>query len=1053
MKKILSANPKKKTNNNKNRMANNNFKQIFSFNVEYAPQFTIKKFQSERTKLQVVQIFSKSSPMVEGYFAVGTEIFNDSGIPHTLEHLVFTGSEKFPYKSILDKAANLSMSSTNAWTATDQTVYTLSTAGWLGFKNVLPVYLDCLFNPTLTKEAFVTEVYHIDPFTLKDKGVVYSEMEAIENQSWFIKDLAYKRLAHPQGSGYRSETGGLTENLRSLTIEEIREYHAKNYNSENVCLIITGNVPTDELLEIVNEFDNELPEATSDKSRPFVETETAKFLQPRFNTDIIENTCQFPELDTSQGEMGLYWIASEYTNSLNDLLLTILLEYLTDGSLAVLQKTFVECDEPLANDVSYETEDFLRSVVNIYYSGVPTEKLQELKTKTLELLKDHKVDLAKIKQTLESYKLSYLSKLERNGADVLSSSVITNFLYDKDVNSETLIHGFKTLKDFEDAAGLTSEQWTELLNKWFVQNSPNIVLAEPSAELYEQSKIEKENRLNDRVNNFTAEYKNELAEKVRLADEINNTPVPDALLKKFNIEDPAKAIDFIQTTSVPMFDAEATGPDAESQEVKQLVELQKNTNIPFSVHLEQFDSNFVEINLMISSDVVKEEDNLPLFWLFCDAFTMPMNSQNGIIDYQTVVSSLKDDTLTFGIQRHVVSKYYPDTIKFKVKCTAENYSKGVEWIKKAIYDSIFDEQRINVLLDNFLSSIVESHRDGFNMLKCYMKDIFYNKRSLEKSANILSNEELLNSIKVEIEDGKFKQTVLPKLEEFRNDIIKGLDQSHVLVLGDIKKIGHDNFYRAWEKNFKVDSPLKKFPEFPDVKKHFTDVRKSFGQKSFILTTPGSDSSYLSLHANCTIGYDHPDYHIVKLLLGYLQATEGPFWTSIRGLGLAYGAWAYNYVDIHDVTFLVYRAADLIKSYEAAEKIMNDLASEEVKFDENLITGAIALYLKEVAESNNSFVNSGYAKYVKTYGLMKDPTFAEKLTEKLINVESKDLIRCVKTYLLPMFDKETGCPFIACHPTKKDEFKEYMEKRGYVVEVRELKEDEEEEEESDSEDEN
>ncbi len=56
--------------------------------------------------------------------------------------------------------------------------------------------------------------------------------------------------------------------------------------------------------------------------------------------------------------------------------------------------------------------------------------------------------------------------------------------------------------------------------------------------------------------------------------------------------------------------------------------------------------------------------------------------------------------------------------------------------------------------------------------------------------------------------------------------------------------------------------------------------------------------------------------------------------------------------------------------------MNDLASEEVKFDENLITGAIALYLKEVAESNNSFVNSAYATYVKTYGLMKDPTFAE-----------------------------------------------------------------------------
>ncbi len=51
-----------------------------------------------------------------------------------------------------------------------------------------------------------------------------------------------------------------------------------------------------------------------------------------------------------------------------------------------------------------------------------------------------------------------------------------------------------------------------------------------------------------------------------------------------------------------------------------------------------------------------------------------------------------------------------------------------------------------------------------------------------------------------------------ELEEFRNDIIKGLDQSHVLVLGDIKKIGHGTFYRAWEKNFKVDS-IKEISNF------------------------------------------------------------------------------------------------------------------------------------------------------------------------------------------------------------------------------------------------
>ena len=31
-------------------------------------------------------------------FVVATEAHDDDGLPHTLEHLVFMGSEKYPYK-------------------------------------------------------------------------------------------------------------------------------------------------------------------------------------------------------------------------------------------------------------------------------------------------------------------------------------------------------------------------------------------------------------------------------------------------------------------------------------------------------------------------------------------------------------------------------------------------------------------------------------------------------------------------------------------------------------------------------------------------------------------------------------------------------------------------------------------------------------------------------------------------------------------------------------------------------------------------------------------
>ncbi|ESW97133.1 hypothetical protein HPODL_05286 [Ogataea parapolymorpha DL-1] len=136
------------------------FDLISSFEVEYAP-VNVKKWKSNRTGLEVCLI-AKESPSVSGWFALATEIFDDSGCPHTLEHLVFMGSKKYPYKGLLDILGNLAFSTTNAWTATDQTVYTLMTAGWEGFKMLLPAYLDHILHPTLTDEACYTEVYHID---------------------------------------------------------------------------------------------------------------------------------------------------------------------------------------------------------------------------------------------------------------------------------------------------------------------------------------------------------------------------------------------------------------------------------------------------------------------------------------------------------------------------------------------------------------------------------------------------------------------------------------------------------------------------------------------------------------------------------------------------------------------------------------------------------------------------------------------------------------------------------------------------------------------------
>lgn len=145
-------------------------------------------YRSPDTGLRGVAI-STGEPLCSLHVVIATESntcdysHKDDGLPHTLEHAIFLGSDQYPYKGILDKLANRSLADgTNAWTATDHTAYTLTTAGEEGALNLLPIFADHILFPTLTDESFVTEVHHITKEG-NDKGVVYCEMQGRENSS------------------------------------------------------------------------------------------------------------------------------------------------------------------------------------------------------------------------------------------------------------------------------------------------------------------------------------------------------------------------------------------------------------------------------------------------------------------------------------------------------------------------------------------------------------------------------------------------------------------------------------------------------------------------------------------------------------------------------------------------------------------------------------------------------------------------------------------------------------------------------------------------------
>ena len=280
------------------------FKTLQKFAIEYSPSF-LTQYESQRTGMRVVVVDQKG-PKVLGFFALATEIHDDSGAPHTLEHLCFMGSKSYRYKGILDKLATRAYSNTNAWTATDHTAYTLDTAGWEGFAQVLPVYLEHVIVPTLTDAGCYTEVHHIDG-SGNDAGVVYSEMQGVQNTQSELMELKSKRLLYPEDVGFRYETGGMMEQLRVLTADRIRAFHREMYQPKNLCLVIVGEVDHADMLRILDDFEvtilNDIPKPNAPFRRPWTESKQTPPLT-KSSIEIVE----FPEEDESSGEISISFL-------------------------------------------------------------------------------------------------------------------------------------------------------------------------------------------------------------------------------------------------------------------------------------------------------------------------------------------------------------------------------------------------------------------------------------------------------------------------------------------------------------------------------------------------------------------------------------------------------------------------------------------------------------------------------------------------------------------------------------------------------------------------
>jgi len=1007
-------------------MSGSSFELLTSFDVDYAPS-SIKKWRSKRTGLQAVLI-GKESPIVNGFFAVATEVEDDSGTPHTLEHLIFMGSKKYPYKGLLDTLGNIAFSSTNAWTATDQTVYTLTTAGWEGFKLLLPIYLDHILNPTLTDEACYTEVYHIDGKG-KEKGVVFSEMQGIQNQPWFLAILETQRALYHEKSGYSSETGGLMENLRVLSNDTIRKFHESAYRPSNLCLILTGTVEEDEFLQILEEVDSELPALEETTYRPFVDS---KYPIVPLKEEIVK-TVEFPDKDESHGELAISWIGPRQSQVEEDLAITLLLEYLSESPVALLTKNLVEIDDPFASEIQYQTDDFFHIIPSITLNDVPTTKLEAAKDKVFDLLKEHATvenfDLPRIREIVQNSKDKLIFAVEKS-EDILTDSVITDFLY-ADLEAKALSKNLRTLHDYETISKWSIEQWVDLFQKHLIQNHAATVISKPSKQLYKQHKDESKKMTQDRIAKLGDEGLKKLQEKLDSAKAKNDAPIPEEILTSFPKPDPSK-IKFIKTTSAAIGLNKDFENDLSNPLVSKLVE-DTPKDFPLYINVEQFKSQFISIDILMSSFEIPVE-LLPYFDLFSELFALPLEINGKRIPYETVIKDLQNDT----VETSFYTSYYNQFTEFvdaKIQVKKADYCKAIDWFKKIFWYTKFDESRIKVTVDKILNGLPSVKRSGMSMLTSITTRSCFTERSIKHSKDSLYTENFYKELLKKLENGGYKE-IESDLETIRSKLLQN-NNFRIIISGDLSEIEHP--IKSWESFLEgpqtiTSASLVSVPRTFNVR---TELGESLCKQVKIITAPASESTFLLASTKIPTDYHDEDSAAISLAASYLQAVEGPFWRGIRGTGLAYGANVAKSVESGQLSFDIYRGADASGAYNVASQIVNDLASGVTKLDKSLIEGAVSSLVNSLASSESNYYTAAASKYVDNVLKKRGPDFNTRLIKQLSTITENDLIRVLNKYYVPLFKAETSAVFVCAHPSKANELVEFFSKLGYEVSVEEV----------------
>ena len=319
-------------------------------------------------------------------FAIGfrTLPYDDTGVPHIIEHSVLCGSEKYPVKEpFVDLLKSSFATFLNAWTSADSTMYPVCSRNPTDFLNLVDVYMDSVLHPLSVKSplAFKQEGWHYEldkaDGELKRNGVVYSEMKgAFANPERLLYHES-SRLLFPD-TCYGFVSGGDPKVIPELTFEKYKTFYNRFYHPSNARIFLDGKVDLPAVLAKLDGFLAAYPRAEVDAP--------VMIQKPVSATKTIEYEIGADENPEGKVLMSDAWVFGRFDEREKYMAMDIVTDALAGDNDAPLKRALLE--RGLCEDVRFGVGSHAQLLLSLVVKNVKAENVEAVRRTVRETLEN-----------------------------------------------------------------------------------------------------------------------------------------------------------------------------------------------------------------------------------------------------------------------------------------------------------------------------------------------------------------------------------------------------------------------------------------------------------------------------------------------------------------------------------------------------------------------------------------------------------------------------------------------------------------------------------------